>query len=94
MTDPEDPENEDPRLYEDLGTFAEIKEKMNKILEDYNFNNREMPLVLFDDALDHITKIHRIIRFQKGSGLLVGFGGSGKQSLTRLATYLATYDMW
>jgi dynein heavy chain len=67
---------------------------MNKILEDYNFNNKVMSLVLFDDALDHITKIHRIIRFSKGSALLVGYGGSGKQSLTRLATYLATYEMF
>jgi dynein heavy chain, axonemal len=95
LSDPEDGEAEDPRLYEDLGGFADIKEKMNKILEDYNFSNsKQMNLVLFDDALDHITKIHRILRFNKGSGLLVGYGGSGKQSLTRLSTYLACYDMW
>jgi len=67
---------------------------MNKILEDYNFNQKPMNLVLFNDALEHITKIHRIIRFNRGSALLVGFGGSGKQSLTRLSTYLATYDLF
>lgn len=67
---------------------------MNKILEDYNFNQKPMNLVLFNDALEHITKIHRIIRFNRGSALLVGFGGSGKQSLTKLSTYLATYDLF
>lgn len=94
LSDPEDPDSEDPRLYEDLGSYENIKEKMNKILEDYNFSNQNMDLVLFNDALEHITKIHRIIRFNRGAALLVGFGGSGKQSLTKLATYLATYDLF
>ena len=51
---------------------------MNKLLEDYNDENKPMNLVLFDDALEHLIKIHRMIRFPKGCGLLVGYGGSGK----------------
>jgi dynein heavy chain, axonemal len=96
LVDPEDADGESNvlRLYEDLIDYPSVKTKMDTILEAYNFNNREMGLVLFDDALEHITKIHRILRFDKGSALLVGFGGSGKQSLTRLATYLAQYEMF
>ena len=78
MSNPIDTEAEDPRLYEDLGEFDDIKEKLNKMLEDYGYENKPMNLVLFNDALEHVTKIHRIIRFPKGCGLLVGFGGSGK----------------
>lgn len=67
---------------------------MEKMLEDYGYENKPMPLVLFNDALDHLTKIHRIIRFPRGCALLVGFGGSGKQSLTKLATFVAGYKTW
>jgi dynein heavy chain len=94
MANPTDDEAEDPRLYEDIGDISAIKIKLDKMLEDYSFDHKPMSLVLFDDALLHVTKIHRIIRFPKGCGLLVGFGGSGKQSLTKLATFTACYEIF
>jgi dynein heavy chain len=94
MSDPSFEDGEDPRLYEDLGSFAKVREKMEKMLEEYNFENPPMPLVLFDECLSHVTKVHRIIRFQKGCAMLVGYGGSGKQSVTKLATYVAGYKVW
>jgi len=94
LSDPTFDENEDPRLYEDLGSYANVRAKMEKLLEDYGYEHKPMSLVLFNDALEHVTKIHRIIRFPRGCGLLVGFGGSGKQSLTRLATFVADFDLF
>jgi dynein heavy chain len=91
MANPTDSEAEDPRLYEDLGDFAALSDKLNKMLEEYGYEYKPMELVLFNDALDHVVRIHRILRFPKGCGLLVGFGGSGKQSLTKLATFTAGY---
>ena len=93
LADPIDDEGEDPKLYEDLGDFSKVRGKMEKMLEDYSYENKAMNLVLFDDALKHLTNIHRIIRFPRGSALLVGVGGSGKQSLTKLASFTASYKL-
>ena len=53
-----------------------------------------MNIVLFQDAVSYVCKIHRIIKLGKGHGMLVGEGGSGRHSLTKLASFLAGYSAY
>lgn len=73
-------------------------EELRGILEDklaeYNENISSMELVLFNQAMEHITRISRIVHQPAGNALLVGVGGSGKQSLTKLTSFVHSYDIF
>jgi len=53
-----------------------------------------MKLVMFLDACEHIARIARIIRQPSGNALLLGVGGSGRQSLSRMATFISAYKIF
>lgn len=70
-----------------------LKEILEGKLEEYNDQVQSMDLVLFTAAMEHVSRIARIIGLPCGSALLVGVGGSGKQSLAKLSSFILGYDV-
>lgn len=77
------------RLYEEITQKEKLKKTLIARLEDYNTEmEQRMNLVFFDDAMHHILRITRALRQPRGNIMLIGVGGSGKQSLTKLSAYM------
>ena len=77
--------------YEPVTDLKALKDFLTTKLEDYALEpgKSAMDLVLFRDAINHVCRIHRVLMQPRGNMLLVGVGGSGRKSLSRLATYVA-----
>lgn len=83
------------RRYEEVKSLEDYAEVAISCLEDYNLTNRyKMDLVLFRYALEHLARICRILVIPCGSLLMVGVGGSGRQSLTKLAASMVGHGLF
>ncbi|XP_071656059.1 dynein axonemal heavy chain 9-like isoform X6 [Patagioenas fasciata] len=80
--------------YRPVPTWEELNKILVEALGSYNEVNAAMSLVLFEDAMCHVCRINRILESPRGNALLVGVGGSGKQSLTRLAAFISSLELF
>ncbi|XP_063992717.1 dynein axonemal heavy chain 8 [Diachasmimorpha longicaudata] len=94
--EPEDFVIEEPKIYEPIQGYEFVISKVYEKMEQFNecIRGIKLDLVFFHDALVHLLRISRILGMPRGNALLVGVGGSGKQSLTRLASFIAGYDFF
>nr|XP_025719696.1 dynein heavy chain 9, axonemal [Callorhinus ursinus] len=80
--------------YMPVQSWELLTQTLVEALENHNEVNTVMDLVLFEDAMRHVCHISRILESPRGNALLVGVGGSGKQSLTRLAAFISSMDVF
>ncbi|KAG5897762.1 hypothetical protein JTB14_019981 [Gonioctena quinquepunctata] len=83
----------DPKYFQ-IVEFSQLSRLLEEALSGYNDLIAAMNLVLFEDAMFHICRINRIMEAPRGNALLIGVGGSGKQSLTRLAAFISSFDVF
>ena len=85
----------DNRAYQIVDDLKAFVRRIEDYLEDYNAGSKHpMKLVMFLDACDHVSRICRVLRQPLGNALLLGVGGSGRQSLCRLATFISNYRLY
>jgi len=83
------PVSKEKRIYEEIIDIDKLKTTLVENLTNFNTAyNKDMHIIFFMDAIEHVTRIARILRSERGNALLVGVNGIGKQSLTKLSSHL------
>uniref|UniRef100_A0A3Q3EKF3 Dynein axonemal heavy chain 3 n=1 Tax=Labrus bergylta TaxID=56723 RepID=A0A3Q3EKF3_9LABR len=82
----------DVKAYDEITDLRALQEVMEFYLDEFNSCSKApMSLVMFKFAIEHISRICRVLKQDNGHLLLVGIGGSGRQSATKLGTFINDY---
>ena len=73
------------KRYENINDY----DKLQKIIDTYMQDETKLNLVLFRDCVEHLCRVARVLMMERGHFMLVGVGGSGKTSISILASALA-----
>ncbi|KAJ8963034.1 hypothetical protein NQ314_005606 [Rhamnusium bicolor] len=82
----------EPKLYDEITDMEDLILKMEYYLNEYNLISKSpMNLVMFKFAIEHVSRVSRVLMQPNGNVLLVGIGGSGRHSSAKLAGSMAEY---
>lgn len=82
------------RRYEEIPSMDEYRQVATTFLDEYNDTHRDkIDIVLFNYALEHLARVSRVLTIPCGSMLMIGTGGSGRRSLTRLSAAVAGHAL-
>lgn len=88
---------QEPKSYEHVRDINMLMQRMEAFQDEYNQDSTfaflgrkdQLHLIFFQEACESIAKIARNIRSPNGGGaLLLGLGGTGRQSLAKMAIFL------
>ncbi|XP_065449670.1 cytoplasmic dynein 1 heavy chain 1-like isoform X1 [Chrysemys picta bellii] len=66
----------------------ELRDYVKARLKVFYEEELDVPLVLFNEVLDHVLRIDRIFRQPQGHLLLIGVSGTGKTTLSRFVAWM------
>jgi dynein heavy chain 1 len=66
----------------------ELTEFVKAKMSSFNEEELGVPLVVFDQMLDHVLRIDRVLKQPMGHSLLVGASGAGKTVMTKFVAWL------
>lgn len=66
----------------------QLREYVKARLKVFYEEELDVPLVLFDEVLEHVLRIDRIFRQPQGHLLLIGVSGAGKTTLSRFVAWM------
>jgi dynein heavy chain len=82
------------RPYTQVTDLQACIKSANDYLDDFNaMTNKPVSLVLFVYVVEHLCRVCRVLRQPRGHFLLIGVGGSGRQSITRLAAAIGEFQL-
>ncbi|KAL4513647.1 hypothetical protein Ndes2526A_g04979 [Nannochloris sp. 'desiccata'] len=83
-------------LYDEIVSQDQLRRVLEFRLVEHNESNpaAAMDLVLFPQAAEHVVRVARVLAVPGGHVAMIGVGGSGKQSLARLAAHVAGCEVF
>ncbi|OHT05113.1 Dynein heavy chain family protein [Tritrichomonas foetus] len=73
----------------------EILKVCNEMLQDHNRDaTKQLDIVLFREAVDHLSSLCRVLKMRRGHAMLVGVKSSGRKSLARLAMHISQIEIF
>ena len=84
-----------PKVYSEIQDLDTLQETITGYLDEYNqMSKTPMTFVPFRYAIEHVSKVARVLLQPNGHVLLAGIGGSGRSSVAKLATHLADFTLF
>lgn len=68
---------------------------MDYYLNEHNLISKSpMNLVMFKFAIEHVSRVSRVLQQDNGNVMLVGIGGSGRHSSVKLAAFMCEFVLY